>query len=431
VHVANVNVPQSLLAREFAGEPAEHRLVLVDLMIDAGRIAAIMPAGAETGCPVFDADGGQAWPPFADLHTHLDKGQIWPRAGNREGTLETARAAVRADTTAHWKAQDVEARFEFSLQCAYAYGTTAIRTHLDCLVPGQAEISFGVFRRLRDKWADRIKLQASALVSTDLYDVPENAALVNLIAESEGRLGGITYRLSEHEDPAILDRRLDRLFEIARSRGLDVDLHVDETGATTSATLAQIAEAVLRSGFRGQVVCGHCCSLSVLSDEAAQRTIRLVRQANLNIVSLPLVNQYLQARRPDATPVWRGITLLRELQAAGVKVALASDNCRDPMHPFGDLDLLEVYAGGVKIGHLDGVMGEWAPAVTTIPSSIIGVSRSGTFRPGIHADFQIFGGRSFSELVARRQSDRLVIRNGKPIDTTLPDFRTLDHLMQR
>jgi hypothetical protein len=23
-----------------------------------------------------------------------------------------------------------------------------------------------------------------------------------------------------------------------------------------------------------------------------------------------------------------------------------------------------------------------------------------------------------------------VIRNGKPIDTTLPDFRTLDHLMK-
>jgi cytosine deaminase len=192
----------------------------------------------------------------------------------------------------------------------------------------------------------------------------------------------------------------------------------------------QIAEAVLRSGFRGQVVCGHCCSLSVLSDELAERTIRLVREANLNIVSLPLVNQYLQGRRPGATPVWRGITLLRELKAAGVNVALASDNCRDPYHPFGDLDLLEVYAGGVKIGHLDNVMSDWAPAVTTIPSSIIGVTKSGTFRPGVRADFQIFRGRGFSELIARRQSDRLVIRNGKPIDTGLPDFRSLDYLMK-
>jgi hypothetical protein len=33
-------------------------------------------------------------------------------------------------------------------------------------------------------------------------------------------------------------------------------------------------------------------------------------------------------------------------------------------------------------------------------------------------------------LIARRQPDRMVIRNGKPIDTTLPDIRTLDHLMK-
>jgi cytosine deaminase len=32
-------------------------------------------------------------------------------------------------------------------------------------------------------------------------------------------------------------------------------------------------------------------------------------------------------------------------------------------------------------------------------------------------------------LLARRQSDRIVVRNGRPIDTTLPDYRTLDHLM--
>ena len=157
--------------------------------------------------------------------------------------------------------------FEFALKSAYAHGTAAIRTHIDCFVPGQASVSFGVFRELRDRWAGRIELQASALVSTDLYDDPANAALVDIIAESGARLGGITFRLSESEDPAILAGRLDRLFAIARSRGLDVDLHVDENGSPTSGTLAQIAEAVLRSGFKGQVVCGHCCSLAVLTDE--------------------------------------------------------------------------------------------------------------------------------------------------------------------
>ena len=34
--------------------------------------------------------------------------------------------------------------------------------------------------------------------------------------------------------------------------------------------------------------------------------------------------------------------------------------------------------------------------------------------------------RSYSELLSRRQADRVVIRDGRAIDTTLPDYRELD-----
>lgn len=169
----------------------------------------------------------------------------------------------------------------------------------------------------------------------------------------------------------------------------------------------------------------------MLTDEYAGHTIALAREANLKIVSLPLVNQYLQGRLPGMTPRWRGIPLLRELKSAGVAVSLASDNCRDPYHPFGDLDLLEVFAAGVKMGHLDAAMSEWAPAVTTTPAGVMGASHIGPFKPGAAASFQIFNGRSFSELLARRQADRLVIRNGAPIDTTLPDYRDLDAVTEK
>jgi hypothetical protein len=33
-------------------------------------------------------------------------------------------------------------------------------------------------------------------------------------------------------------------------------------------------------------------------------------------------------------------------------------------------------------------------------------------------------------LLARRQGDRLVIRNGAPIDTTLPHYRDLDRIIE-
>lgn len=427
VHVADVRVPAMMLAADVASRAGLDGLVPVDLMIEDGRIADVLSRGTVTAAPRFEGRGGQAWSTFTDLHTHLDKGHIWPRASNPDGTIESARATTRADTAAHWKAADVEARFEFGLRTAFAHGTSAIRTHLDCFVPGQADISFGVFRRLRDRWDGRIALQASALVSSDLYDDPRNAALVDLIADVDGKLGGVVFRLSEAEDPTVLDGRLDRLFALAAARGLDVDLHVDETGSPASMTLAQVAEAVLRTRFKGRVVCGHCCSLSILDDAAAARTIRLVREAGLVVVSLPMVNQYLQGRRPDQTPRWRGLTLLRELKAAGVPVALASDNCRDPYHPFGDHDLLEVFGSGVRHGHLDVDVEAWPGAVTTIPAGVL--DAPARLERGAVADLVLFKGRSFSELLARRQSDRLVIRGGRVVDGTLPDYRELDDVV--
>lgn len=369
VHLANVNVPEQLVECDVPvlRSPSNDGLKCVDLVLDHDKISAILPAGSAPVGQRHDADGRQAWPPFADLHSHLDKGQSWPRIAGADGALETCRRLWRADARAYWTPADVEARFEFSLKTAYAHGTSAIRTHIDCLVPNEAVTGMEVFRKLRDRWASRISLQAVALVSADLYDDPDNAGLIDLVADVGGRLGGITFRLTDDVDPTILDARLDRLFALAKSRGLDVDLHVDENGQASSGTLAQVANAVLRSNFRGQVVCGHCCSLALQDDEVAQRTISLVREAGIIIVSLPLINSHIQGRLPGRTPRWRGVTLLRELHAAGVKVALASDNCRDPSHPFGDHDLLEVLGAGIRIGQLDTEMGAWSTSVTRTP----------------------------------------------------------------
>ena len=38
-------------------------------------------------------------------------------------------------------------------------------------------------------------------------------------------------------------------------------------------------------------------------------------------------------------------------------------------------------------------------------------------------------GRDFSEVLARPEAQRTVLRAGRPIDRTLPDYRQLDDLM--
>jgi predicted amidohydrolase YtcJ len=56
--------------------------------------------------PTIDLRGGIVLPRFVDVHTHLDKGHIWPRRRNPDGTHSGARAAVAADREAYWNADD-------------------------------------------------------------------------------------------------------------------------------------------------------------------------------------------------------------------------------------------------------------------------------------------------------------------------------------
>ena len=408
--IRNVRVPGCQLAG--GGD----ELTAVDIRIADGMISDI---GAGLAGEGVDCGGSIAMPGFVDLHTHIDKGHIWPRAKNLDGTHRFAVNGVAADRAANWSAEDVRTRADFALRCAYAHGTVALRTHIDSLGP-QLDISWPVFKALRADWAGRIALQAVSLMPLGTYADPWIEQMADTVAEAGGLLGGSG--ALEPDAPALIAR----VFDLAVDRDLDIDLHVDETGDPGAHTLRLIAEETIKRGYQGRVTCGHCCSLAVQPEAEARETVALVADAGLTVVSLPMVNQYLQGRVPG-TPRWRGVTLLHELRAAGVRVVLASDNTRDPFHAFGDLDLLEVLREGVRIGHLDLPVGHWPAAITALPAQVMKLP-AGVLRVGGPADVVLFAARDYSELFARPQSDRIVLRSGRAIDTTPPSYRELDRL---
>ncbi|WP_064692856.1 cytosine deaminase [Rhizobium aegyptiacum] len=420
--LSNATLPAAAVASYEA--PVVEGLVRADIVIADGIIAGILPPGdAPVELAKSDLKEGMVWPCFADMHTHLDKGHIWPRNANPDGTFPGALEAVRADREANWSAGDVKKRMEFSLRSAYAHGTSLIRTHLDSLAP-QHRISFEVFAEMRETWKDRIALQAVALFPMEnMADAAYFADLVTVVREKGGLIGGVT-RMS-----ADLDSQLDMLFRTAADHGLDVDLHVDETDNPTAETLKAIARAVLRNRFGGKVTAGHCCSLARQDEETAKRTVDLVAEARLAIVSLPMCNLYLQDRYPGRTPRWRGVTLFHELTAAGVVTAVASDNTRDPFYAYGDLDPVEVFREAVRTLHLDHPLDTAARVVTTSPASILGRPDMGRIAVGSAADLVLFSARRWSEFLSRPQSDRVVLRRGKVIDRSLPDYRELDSVV--
>ncbi|HSE76996.1 MAG TPA: cytosine deaminase [Alphaproteobacteria bacterium] len=398
--------------------PDAEGLVRLDIEIADGRIARIAAATRDTSGPV-DLDGSQVWPCFVDMHTHIDKGHIWPRAENPDGTRDGAIAATAADRERRWSARDVELRMAFALRTAYAHGTAAIRTHIDSAAP-QHRISWPVVARMRENWRGRIELQAVTILPIEQLAGTFGDELADLVAKSGGILGGVALPAPD------LDARLDRVFALAVERGLELDFHADESLDPNARALAAIAAAKLRHRFERRVVVGHCCSLGVQDEAATDRTLDLVAQAGVAVVSLPMCNLFLQDRRPGRTPRRRGVTLLHEMRARGIRVAVASDNCRDPFYAYGDHDALEVFTQATRIAHLDRPVGAWPTAVTRAPAEIMGLNGVGRIAVGGDADLVLFNARNYSELLSRPQADRIVLRRGRAIDTTPPSYRELD-----
>ena len=409
VTLADVHVPGCLI-----GQPGD--LFLTHLSIENGKLT-------ERSGFTIDMRGAMVFPAFVDMHTHLDKGHIWPRAANPDGTFMGALTTVRADSAANWTDTDVRDRMEFSLRSAYAHGTRAIRTHLDS-IPPQDEISWPVFREIRADWSDRINLQAACLIGCDRMEAEGRfRQTAETVAASGGVLGMVLYPV-----PDLRERILDFL-KLAERLDLSVDFHVDETMDPTSECLRQLAEIVLETGFEAPVVVGHLCSLSTQEVARAHDTLDLVAKAGFHVVSLPMCNLYLQDRHAARTPRGRGITLVHEMKARGIPVSFASDNTRDPFYAYGDMDMLEVMREATRIGHLDHSDPDWSHAFLTNPARACGFTAH-SLAPGAPADLVICKARNWTELFARPQSDRIVLREGVQIDRTLPDYAELDHLMR-
>ncbi|MEA2880718.1 MAG: cytosine/creatinine deaminase [Hyphomicrobiales bacterium] len=423
--LANARVPVCLVADAAQLKADADGLAPCDIVIEKERIAAIGPgAAANDDLPRFDLDRGIVLPRLVDVHTHIDKGHIWARAQNPDGTHMGARTAVMADREANWSRDDVARRMDFALRCAFAHGTGALRTHIDSY-PKQTPISWPLFAEMREEWKGRIALQAVSLYPIDmaLNDEPNFRAMVETVAQHGGLLGGLTF-LGEAPN-AKTDAALDRIFKAAIANGLDLDFHVDESDSSKARSLGQIADAALRHKFKGRIVAGHCCSLALADDNERATIIAKVAEARIAIVSLPMCNMYLQDRQFGRTPRWRGVAPLHELAAAGVTVMVASDNTRDPFYAYGDLDMLEVYREATRILHFDHSDRPWLKAVAATSGEVMGLAH-GRMAVGAPAGLVLTRARTMNELLSRPQTDRVVLCAGKQIDRTLPDYRELD-----
>lgn len=404
--------------------PGDGLLVSCLLEVAAKKIVRVE---AETDDPVAPGEVDLEWsvvlPGLLDAHVHLDKAFTWSRAPNPRGQFWDAIEVLTKDK-ANWTEDDLHARANFGLRCAEAHGTVAMRTHLDGgLDWGGA--SADVFTQLHRDWAGRVDLQYVLLCGIEQYGTAGGREMATRFLQLPGSLLGGMPQMGPD-----LDAELDSFFALAQELEAGADFHVDENGEAGAECLRRVAEAVLRNEFPHPVTCGHCCSLAVQDPARALETIELVRQAGIQVISLPMCNLYLQDRpgpeNAPRTPRWRGVTLLHELAEAGVTVAAASDNVRDAFFAWGDFDLFEVLIQSIRIAHLDTSADFGFPLVTTGAATIMGMETFGSIQPGADSRLLAFPARTVNELIARPSQLRRLL--GFHPDASLPSYEELGEL---
>lgn len=387
-------------------------LALVDIGIDAAGLVTADEYRGDT----LDLQGRIVLPTFVDSHVHLDKAYIVGRTGLPAGGLLDAVKASIADA-ANRTPDDLEARMRKALDRAYRHGTSAMRTHLDTPDMPAESASWRVFDALRSEWRDRIALQAVALMALERVESSDFGERCRQIAALRGVLGAFIGPGTASPE------RLNALFRHAAAAALDVDFHVDETLDPGANGLELIAESVLRTGFEGRVLAGHCCALGAKHPDERDRVLDKVAAAGIHVVALPNSNLFLQDRALNSTPLRRGVTTVREMRARGIAVHFASDNVQDPFFPFGDFDMLDIFRAAVGVAHLDRELGDWAVRIFRDAAFATGFDQHGRIAPGRPADLVIFEATGWYDLLGQSQSNRLVCRDGAFIHTSMSSLR--------
>ncbi|MCP9848229.1 amidohydrolase family protein [Cyanobium sp. Morenito 9A2] len=400
-----MRLPRALLDPLWHACPAADAegLVAVQLRVSEGRISALEAPGPRAGAALPLALTAPVEP-----HAHLDKAFSWSMHPNQAGTVAGALAANGQEHLSRTRERVLE-RGERALQLAWASGLRAVRSHIDSLGPA-AEASWEALLELRRRWQGRIELQLVALVPIDHWATPEGTALARRVADAGERLGGVLgpgFVAPQAAAAGVL-----ALLRLAEGLGCGVDLHVDEADSQPGAGVALVTRLVRQHGFGVPLACSHSSSLGLLGTKALERQTEAIAAAGLSVIALPLTNLWLLGRHGEATPSRRPLAPIRQLQRAGVTVAVGGDNVQDPWYPGGSLDPIELLRQSLAAAQLAPWQRLGLAPFTTAAARVLGLAWDGVVRVGAPADLVVLSAGTWGELLAR-PPQRRVLRAGQ------------------
>ena len=391
---------------------------LFDVGVEGGRIGTVAEAGslvAGDGARELDAAGGLVSPPFADTHIHLDSVlTVGEPRHNESGTLIEG-ILTWAERKPFLTHDDVKSRAREAILWEVAQGTGLIRSHVDVCDPSLTALRALI--ELREEMRDLVELKLIAFPQDGILSYPNGKDLMReAMRLGCDVIGGIPHYEWTREDGV---EEVHFLFDLARETGAPIDLHCDETDDEHSRFLEVVAARTMRDGMQGRVVAGHTTAMGSYNDAYAFKLLQILKRAGVTIVANPLDNIVLQGRF-DTYPKRRGMTRVKELDAAGVNVACGHDSIMDPWYPLGRGSMLDALSMLVHVAQMTGrtELFRAYEMVTTNPARAAEIPWG--VKEGLAANFAVFDCADEAEAIRLRPAARWVVRNGRVVAETEP-----------
>ncbi|MCZ4314220.1 amidohydrolase family protein [Comamonadaceae bacterium G21597-S1] len=379
------------------------------IAVQGGRIVDVASVIDAPARETIDAQGLLVSPPFVDAHFHMDSTLSYgmPRV-NQSGTLLEG-IALWGELKPTLTQEAVIERALAYCDWAVARGLLAIRSHVD--TSDARLLAVEALLEVKQRVAPYLDLQLVAFPQDGVLRSPgARANLERALDMGVDVVGGIPHFERTMAEGAA---SVQLLCEIAASRGKLVDMHCDESDDPLSRHVETLAFETQRLGLHGRVTGSHLTSMHSMDNYYVSKLMPLMAEAQLHVVSNPLINITLQGRH-DNYPRRRGMTRVPELLAHGVNVAFGQDCVMDPWYALGSGDMLEVASMGLHVAQMTSraAMQQCFDAVTTSAARVLQLEDYG-LTTGCHADFVLLQARDPVEAIRLRATRLKVFRRGR------------------
>ncbi|MEL6938220.1 MAG: amidohydrolase family protein [Cyanobacteria bacterium J06598_1] len=376
--------------------------------IQEGFIRELAPNVATPAQQTINVKGKLVLPSFVDPHLHLDKALLLDQHFARKGTFEEALEET-AILKREFTEKDIYSRAQRVLENEIAFGTTAIRTHIE-VDPIIQLTSFNALLPLKRKYAWGVDLQLAVFAQEGITNQPGTEQLMHQALSAGGDLVGS----APYTDPDP-ERNISIVFALAQAYNCDVDFHLDFLDDDAPLLLPFVIQETIKRGWQNRVCLAHMTRLAGMPPDNLTKVARLVKEAGISILALPASDLYMMARK-DTHNVRRGVAPVHTLGDQGVNCAIATNNVQNLFTPFGDGDplkmctlLSQVLQLGTPTRHA-----QCLEMITSRAARAIGIHNH-SLVPGNPADMVIINAYSASEAVGTAPVSRVTIKNGQVV----------------